>query len=64
MDNRLWKGEGIHINKLKPPPIYRKGFKYYSMRDVFILAKRLHLASHNKIGLWLILRKTLILEGN
>ena len=21
MDNKLWRGEGIHINKLKPPPI-------------------------------------------
>ena len=51
MDNWLWRGEGIHINELKPLPIYRKGFKYYFIRDVFILAERLYLVSHNKIGL-------------
>ena len=39
MDNRLWKGEGIHINELESPPIYRKGFKYYFIKDVFILVK-------------------------
>ena len=64
MDNRLWKGEGIYINKLEPPPIYWRGFKYYSIRDVFILVERLYLASHDKMGLWLMLRKILIPEGN
>ena len=50
MDNKLWKGKGIHINKLKPPPIYRKRFKYHFIKDVFISVKRSHLANHNKIG--------------
>ena len=64
MDNRLWKGEGIYINELKPPPIYRKRLEHHLIRDAFISVKRSHLVSHNKIGLWLILRKTLIPEGN
>ena len=64
MDSKLWKGEGIYINKLKPLPIYQKGFKYYIIKDVFILVERLYLVNHNKIGLWLILKKALIPERN
>ena len=39
MDSRLWRGEGIYINELEPLPIYRNGFQYYLIRDVFISVK-------------------------
>ena len=51
MDNKLWRGKGIYINKLKLLPIYRKGFKYYSIKDAFIWVERSYLVSYNKIGL-------------
>ena len=52
MDNKLWKGENIYINELKFLSIYWKKLEYYSIRDTFILAERLYLVNHNKIGSW------------
>ena len=63
-DSRFWKGEGIHINELEPPPEYRSGVEHHPMRDAFLAAERSHLASHNKMGSWSTVRKALIPEGS